>query len=162
MARTKGAAAAAKPDKKGRSGGGRKKADPPAPTTRATASEVVKMPSTKKLLSLLASGRQAYQDSRSIAGEFGALVKEMSENDNLHKKAFAWARMADRLEPEKLADLFDHFEHYCEVLGLNKRAKSVMRMDLNDDGKGEDDGETDVDGKIVRGAFPSPGGVAAE
>ena len=76
--------------------------------------------------------------------------------------AIAWARMADRLEPEKLADLFDHFEHYCEVLGLNKRAKSVMRMDLNDDGKGEDDGETDVDGKIVRGAFPSPGGVAAE
>jgi hypothetical protein len=156
MARAKKTA----PDKKGRGGGTKK----PPPAEKVTATEVVKMPGSRKLNSLLAEGRKAYQDGRALAGEFGAAVKEAAENDNLHKGAFRTIRALDRMEPEKLADWMDHFEHYCEVCGLNKRAGSVVRMDFDDDGKSEDeDAEVGAsDGKVHRGAFPPPKGEAAE
>jgi hypothetical protein len=123
----------------------------------AESGNAVKMPSTKKLNALLAESRTAYQEQRSISGELGASVKEMAEHDNLHKKAFASVKGADRMEPEALADYFAHRDHYEEVLGLRKRAGSVMRMEL-------DEAET-ADPKARTSnvkPFPLPQGQAAE
>lgn len=117
----------------------------------------VKMPSTKKLNALLAESRTAYQEQRSISGELGASVKEMAEHDNLHKKAFASVKGADRMEPEALADYFAHRDHYEEVLGLRKRAGSVMRMELDEAETGDPKART----SNVK-PFPLPQGQAAE
>ncbi len=116
------------------------------------------MTSARKLNSLLADARKAYKEQRSISGELGAAIKEAAEHDHLHKKAFATVRSLDRMEPEKLADFFAHFDYYCEATGLRKRAGSVMRMAL-DDGKevGEQGGRTD---NVA--PFPMPKGEAAE
>lgn len=107
-----------------------------AQKTSPVVTETVKMTPAKKLAALLASGRAAYKEGRAIAGEFGAEVKEAAEHDHLHKKAFAAARSADRMEPEELADFFAHRDYYEESLGLRKRANAVVRMNFNDDGNG--------------------------
>jgi hypothetical protein len=139
----------------------RKKATPTTETdTRSKKDDNangIKLPSTKKLSALLAESRTAYQDQRSISGELGASVKEMAEHDHLHKKAFASVKASDRMEPEALADYFAHRDHYEEVLGLRKRAGSVMKMPLD---------EAEIEDTRARTgnvkAFPLPQGQAAE
>lgn len=118
------------------------------------------MTSARKLNSLLADSRKAYKEQRSISGELGAAIKEAAEHDNLHKKAFATVRGLDRMEPEKLADFFAHFDYYCEATGLRKRAGAVMRMPLGDDGLA--DGEQPGAAGATVTPFPAPRGEAAE
>lgn len=117
----------------------------------------VGMTPKKKLLTLLASARAAYAEQRSISGEIGAATKEAAEHDHLHKKAFATIKGLDRMEPEKLADFFAHFDYYCEATGLRKRAGAVMRMPLGDD-DGKATGETgDAKGRAGNvKPFPMP------
>ena len=114
-----------------------------------------------KLNSLLADSRKAYKEQRGISGELGASIKEAAEHDHLHKKSFATIRALDRMEPEKLADWFAHFDYMAETTGLRKRAGSVMRMPL-----GDDEEETEPAASINRAAnvkpFPMPVGNAAE
>jgi hypothetical protein len=40
--------------------------------------------------------------------------------------------MADRMEPEKLAEFFDALDYYRDASGLNERAASAPRMDMGD------------------------------
>jgi hypothetical protein len=115
----------------------------------------IKMISKRKLLTLLADKRAAVQNSRSIAGELGSKIKELAENDNLHKKAFATFAAMDRMEPEALADFLAHLDYYMECGGIRKRASSVMRMPLGDDA------DPAARTSNVK-AFPSPSGMAAE
>lgn len=107
---------------------------------RSEKAEAPKAPQTSpaKLRKLMATARAAYKDSRSIAGELGAEIKDASEHDHLHKKAFASCRAADRMEPEALADYFEARDYYEEVFGLRKRAASAPRLSL-EDGTGEGD-----------------------
>lgn len=127
-----------------------------------TEAPAIKMPSTKLLNTLLASARSAYADQREISGTLGAEIKKASDENNLHKKAFASVKAADRMTPEKLADYFAHRDHYEEVLGLRKRAGSVIRMNFDDDGQGGDESEGDDKKTSNIKPFPSPMGVAAE
>lgn len=115
------------------------------------------MTSARKLNSLLSDARKAYKDQRSISGELGAAIKEAAEHDHLHKKAFATIRSLDRMEPEKLADFFAHFDYYCDASGLRKRAGAVMRMPLDD---GREVGEQAPGPNVT--PFPAPRGEAAE
>lgn len=119
------------------------------------------MTPARKLNALLASARKAYKEQRSISGEHGAEIKEAAEHDHLHKKAFGYVKALDRMEPEKLADFFAHFDYYCEATGLRKRAGAVIRMPLDD---GKDDGEQPEPatraGTVT--PFPAPRGEAAE
>jgi hypothetical protein len=109
------------------------------------------MISPNKLKKLLTHARKAHQDGRAIAGELGAAIKNAADNDNLHKKAFASVKAADRMEPEALADYFAHRDYYEETLGLRKRAGSVMRMDFGTgDGAEGDEGDASDDGKVTQ------------
>ena len=119
------------------------------------------MTPARKLNALLASARKAYKDQRSISGEHGAEIKEAAEHDHLHKKAFGYVKALDRMEPEKLADFFAHFDYYCDATGLRKRAGAVMRMPL-DDGR-EEGPQTEPAPRAANvSPFPAPRGEAAE
>lgn len=153
MARKKGEAAAT-----GGRGKGKGKQQEPTGSAASVNPTNVGMIKASKLNSLLVTARKAYKDQRAISGELGAEIKEAAEHDNLHKKAFAMIRGIDRLEPEKLADFFAHFDYYCDVSGLRKRAGSVMRMPLDD---GKEVGEQKPRASNVE-QFPMPKGEAAE
>jgi hypothetical protein len=131
-----------------------KKKQPAAPAEVARPST-----SQSKLKSLMAAARSAQKDVTEISGSLGAEIKVAVEKHHLHRKAFRVIVALDRMEPEKLADFLDCFEHYLDISGLNARAKSAPRMNFEQDAEGpEDDGPENV----VKGNFPPPSGVAAE
>lgn len=140
------------------------------PATNPNGREVT---SGKKLKSLLASCRSTQNDITELAGTLGEEIKTAVEKHHLHKKAFNVCKMADRMEPEKLAEFLEQLEHYLEATGLNDRARSAPRMEMGD-GNGADPTENEADEaeqdkaakrKSGRGnvrAFPQPVGEAAE
>lgn len=89
--------------------------------------------SKTKLKSLLASARSTKADIDEIVGTHRAQIARAVEEDNLHKGAFAWIKRLDRLEPEKLAEWLDCFEHMLDISGIGDRAKQVQRLGLGDD-----------------------------
>ena len=111
--------------------------------------------SAGKLKKLLASHRAAKRDSAQIAQALGAEIKEAVTNNHLHGGAFKLVAKLDKMEPEELSLFMDHFEHYYVSAGLEKRANSVMRMDLpeGDGGEAENE-ETNV------AQFPTTAGSA--
>lgn len=126
-------------------------------------SEVKQAINATKLKALLKAKRAAIKDTAEIAGTLGQAIARAVEKDHLHRKAFTVVSALDRMEPEKLADFLDHFEHYLEISGLNARAKQVQRLGFGkDEGAEEDDeGEDDRETGNVS-AFPRQGSVAAE
>lgn len=136
---------------------------------RVKPSELREVISEKKLRSLLASARSAQKDIDEIAGGIGSEIKQAVEKSHLHRKAFAVIKTLDRMEPEKLADFLDNFEHYLEISGLNERAKSVIGMDLTS-GEETEDEDGGKPARKPRGkgkksnveAFPLPQQQAAE
>lgn len=141
----------------------KKKAAPKSAGARAknakgTATDKAGQISGNKLKRLMADARSAYKDSREIAGELGQKIANAVEHDNLHKKAFAFVRMADRMEPEKLADFLDAVDYYRDVSGINERAAKVLRMNLDDDG--QDDAVVDEDDDTNIRPFPAHAAAA--
>lgn len=123
--------------------------------------------SESKLKSLMKSSRQAKNDISEIAGALGSEIKAAVENNHLHRKAFGVIKMADRMEPEKLADFLDSLALYLDMSGLNERASKVQRMAFGP-GETEESDDEDEDGNAkleaagnVR-AFPAQTAVAAE
>lgn len=109
------------------------------------ASEVQKMISGPALKKLMSAKRSATQDVAEINGSLGSEIKEAVKNKRVHKKALAMIFALDRLEPEALSNLMDHFEYYYDVSGLKKRADSVQRLPMeegDDDGEGEESNVT--------------------
>lgn len=93
--------------------------------------------SKKKLNQLLASARSTKNDIAEIAGTFGQEIKDAVEGNHLHRKAFSTTKMLDRMEPEKLAEFFYHFDRYIDLAGLRDRAATAPALGLPD-GDGED------------------------
>ena len=100
--------------------------------------------SAGKLKKLLASHRAAKRDSAQIAQALGAEIKEAVSNNHLHGGAFKLVAKLDKMEPEELSLFMDHFEHYYVSAGLEKRANSVMRMDLPEGDEAEGEEETNA------------------
>ena len=100
--------------------------------------------SAGKLKKLLASHRAAKRDSAQIAQALGAEIKEAVTNNHLHGGAFKLVAKLDKMEPEELSLFMDHFEHYYVSAGLEKRASSVMRMDLPEGDEAEGEEETNA------------------
>lgn len=121
----------------------------PAPTPeKVRPSEVRKMPSGALLKKLIREARGIQEEMAEKVGEHRNNIKAAQENQNLHKGALAIAKRFDKMEPEKLADLWDHLNHYMEVLGHNTRIQSVARMDFGDGSdatEGEDGADADAD-----------------
>jgi hypothetical protein len=132
-------------------------------TTPVKPSEVRETISANKLKSLMASARSVGKQVTEIAGGLGQQVKDAVENNHLDRKAFNVMRMADKMEPERLAEFLENLEDYFEKSGLNGRADSAQRLPLGDKkGEGEGEDENPNQGGSNVAAFPPPKAVAAE
>jgi len=100
----------------------------------------------KKLRSLLSSARSARADISEIAGGMGEAIAKAVENDHLDRKAFNMVRALDKLEPDRLADVLENFEHYLDISGLNERAASAPRLPIGEGDDG-DHNESEADEK---------------
>lgn len=132
---------------------------PSAKTESVKSSEVRPSITASKLKSLMSTARSAQKNINEISGGLGSEIKQAVEKNHLHRKAFTVIRQLDRMEPEKLADFLDCFEHYLDISGLQDRANQVQRMDLRDGEEGEDGEEVD---KSNVQPFPKQTAVAAE
>jgi hypothetical protein len=123
------------------------KAEAEATDEQVKPGEVKQMISAGRLKKLLAAKRSTKKDVGELNGTLGQLLREAQENHNLHRKAFAVAHTLDMMENEKIRDFLDHLEYYLDISGIQKRADSVMKMDLSgEEGEGDDDddGESNV------------------
>lgn len=94
-------------------------------------SETTRVVSERALRELLKMNRSAKADIDEISTQLSTAVREAAEKKHLHLGAWRTIKGLDRLEPEKLADWWDHFQHMWEVSGLRERAESAPRMDLD-------------------------------
>ena len=138
---------AKKPKAKAEEQGGESKAAKP--------SEVRPAITERKLKDLMRAARSANKDTAEINGVLGKKISSAVENDHLHRKAFNVIKMLDRMEPEKLADFLDCFDHYLDISGIEERAKSAPGFNM-DPGEGEDEGEDRGNVK----PFPKPAEAA--
>lgn len=133
-----------------------KTAKAPPAREKVKPSEAIGVCPEGKLKSLLTSARSTTKDVASLTGSLREKIAYAVENNHLHTKAFGVVRTLDRMEPEKLADFLDHFEHYMEVSGLNERAKSAQRLQFGPGGEeaSDDDGEDGEAGESEAEANP--------
>lgn len=125
----------------------RKDKAPEPSTTAAKPSEVIEVISEKKLKALLNQARSSTKDIASITGEMREKIGYAKEHDHLHTGAFGLTRRLDRMEPEKLADFMDHFDHYFNVSGLAKRREQAQRLNFGPGDAESEEGDED-DGKV--------------
>lgn len=132
-------------------------------TEAAKPSAVRKVITQARLRSLMSKARSAEKDMGEINGGLREEIAQAVEKHGLHKKVFSTIRALDKMEPEKLREWLDTFEHYLDISGLEKRAESVQPMEFGEEGETaeEDAGAEQGHRRTVR-AFPSPGSVAAE
>lgn len=85
-------------------------------------------------------------------GNIGQLVKAAVSQHHLDKAAFAIFRKLRRMSDKHLTRTMAHLEHYCEVGGLNERAKKQAALfdEVSgapsadaDQGDGEEEGDDD-------------------
>ena len=84
----------------------------------------------KRLETLLKLARSTRRDQQSLAGTYGEKIAKAVEDEHLHPKAFSAAVKEDRMEPAELADYYDALDYYRDVLGLNERAESAPKLDM--------------------------------
>lgn len=92
-----------------------------------------------KLNNLLKSARSCAKQVNEITGSHREKIANAVEKDHLHKGAFAWIKALDKKEPEEIAAWLDHFNHYLDVSGIQKRADDAPNLGLEDDDTGEPD-----------------------
>lgn len=93
-----------------------------------------KLPNAQVLKTCLSRASKIDADLTESRGELGAFIKEAEEKHNIHRKAFKLIRQLDRMDQTKLAEFIRHFDHYRDVVELDKKAG----IDLFGD-EGEDD-----------------------
>ena len=109
------------------------KAEKPPKAAAAPSGDVTRQISANKLKGLLKAAKATTADVRELSGSLGNKIAAAVEHDHLHRKAFSILRTLDRMEPEKLADLWDTLLFYVEISGLEDRIKSAPRMDFGSD-----------------------------
>ncbi len=110
----------------------------------------------KDLVALLRACKGHERNIQEYVGSLREKIGYCVEKKHLHKKAFGWCRQLDKMESEDVAALLDHFHHYLDVSGIQKRADDAPGLELEPE-KGEEEPATD-DGKVSRPKF---GGEAA-
>lgn len=100
--------------------------------------------SQNDLRNLLKSIKLAEGEKDEAVGIIREKIGFAVEKKNLNKVAFAYVRKFDKMEAEKLADLWDTLELYMEMTGLFDRIESVAKLPFDapkEPQEGEDDGE---------------------
>lgn len=123
--------------------GGKGKAPKPethheeAEAASTTVSSVTSLTPKKVLETLLKMSKRIKDQTQLLSGEAGQAIANAVENQHLHKKAFSHIKALDRMEPERLADYMEHFDHYFVAAGLEDRVRKVMKLPLDGDNEGE-------------------------
>ena len=130
-------------------------------------SDVRKSITARKLKELLGSSRKTAEDVAEITGTFASEVKQAQDKHHLHRKAFRTIAMLDKMEPEKLAEFLDYFDHYLDISGLAERAEKATKNMEFGPGEGASDNSDESDGADKKPTgnvrkFPTPTSVAAE
>lgn len=123
---------------------------------------MAKKPAAKKIVRQLTPEkdlnnllRQCKGHEKNIAEYVGSLREKIGnakEKKHLHTGAFAVVRRLDKMEPEKVAEFLDHFNHYLDVSGIQQRADDAPALDLEGDAGAGDGGEqTEDETKTRRG-----------
>jgi len=92
----------------------------------------------KKLKQLITTARRTYKETRKASGELGEAISAAIEHDHLHRKAFAFIKAADRMEPEALAEYWHTLQLYMDMAGLTERVDSVPALKLVHDAEKAD------------------------
>lgn len=139
------------------------KADKAAPkastapkTEPAKPSEVRRMIPQPALRTLLNTCKRLSGKASEITGELGQEISTAANRHNFNRKAFNVIRMLDKMEPEKLADFVDEFAYMMDVSGLDKRAASVQRLDIDDGAKDGGDEDEVVEQPTAEAAGETP------
>lgn len=108
----------------------RSTATPPAGDTSqpAQTARPERAPSERKVKDLLRLNRTASENMDEIRSSLGGTMADAVENHGLHKKAFGWVKQLDKMSPEKIHDLMQHFGYYYDVSGIRARAESAPRL----------------------------------
>jgi hypothetical protein len=105
-------------------------------------SEVRDAITEKKLKALLNAARSTTKEVATLTGTIREKIAYAQEHDHLATGPFALIRRLDRMEPEKLADFMDSFEHYMDISGLDARRQQAQRLEF---GPGKDADNEDGD-----------------
>jgi hypothetical protein len=100
----------------------------------------IKVPSERKLKQLAGQYNTAKEKTSGIGGELGQAIRSMAEKDNLHPGAFRATMALLKKDGPILRNYLDHFEHYCEVLGVYKKAEDSPPLPIDGE-EGDEDGE---------------------
>ncbi len=111
-------------------------AAPETPPQQQVVRELMPERKAKSLLSATKSHRKQISE---LTGSLREKIGYAKANDHLHTKAWAAALSLEKMEPEELAIFFDHFNHYCDVLGITEAAESAPMLPLDKGGEGDDD-----------------------
>lgn len=93
-----------------------------------------KLPNAQVLKTCMSRAGSIEASMTESRGELGAFVKKAEEEHNIHRKAFKLTRQLDRMDQSKLAEFLRHFDHYRDIVELDKKAG----IDLFEE-KGEED-----------------------
>lgn len=131
------------------------------PTAPAPAPAITRQLTNEKDLNTLLKRCESHRkQTAELTGELAGLIAIAVEKKFLHKKAFATIRVLSRMEPPKLREWLDHFDHYLEATGLQERAESAPGLPLDaSDGEDADDGEKAGEPEnVARPSFGAVGG----
>jgi hypothetical protein len=104
-------------------------------------SEVMKMPSERKLKDLARQYQNCKETTSELGGRMGSAMRTMADNDGLHPQAFRQAMSELKKEPGRLNDFLAHLDFYRDVLGVVARAESAPRLPMGDEVGAEDGGD---------------------
>jgi hypothetical protein len=134
---------------------------------RVNPSEVMSIPEEGKFKALVKQVTAAESDKNESVGRIGSLISQAVEKNHLDKKAFAMFRAMKRMSPSKYNTTKSHFDHYCEIWGLNElgsaQAELVERTEtdpaLKTAAKGKK-AKAEKTPKAKKGTEPRPGSFA--
>lgn len=95
--------------------------------------------------------RNAKKRSQSINGTLGETIAKAVEEKHLDRKAFGIAMQLEAMDDERLHLTFHNLLHYCEVLGVTKRATAQEEMFVNGEADEPVGTFRDVDEKSPKG-----------
>lgn len=107
-----------------------------------TRPDVTKLPSAKKLVSLINESKSVNAEISELKGGLGSVFAEAEKKDNLHTAAFKLARKLYNMDAVKMLAFLVHFDDYRAKLELDKLAGDPIPGLEGEAGEAAEEGET--------------------
>jgi hypothetical protein len=110
-----------------------------------------KLPSRKKLLSLVDEAHTTKKKMQSASGSLGDSIRNAVDKDNLHAPVFKLVAKLDRMDERARDEFLDTFSAYCDIMDEERWGALRHHGDL------ADAAERAADGEANGGANPAKG-----